>query len=151
MDIAFHVHVHLKVNAGVISLHPFCQKYNFISGDKMLCKHNSKWNAYRYPSKIGWFWNAAEMKHVKRTCFHAGSKSQTGISSFSFSCECTLRANFEPVMFYIVLHERNIFLSITCDICYLSISNLNPADEFRCSLDMYIFHCFDQTKIQKRF
>ena len=41
---------------------------------------------------IGSFWNAAEMKsHVKRTCFHAGLKSQTGMSSFRLSCERTLR------------------------------------------------------------
>ena len=38
------------------------------------------------------FRNAAEMKlHVNRTCFHAGLKSQTGMSSFRLSCERTLR------------------------------------------------------------
>ena len=32
-----------------------------------------------------------EMKfHVNRTCFHVGLKSQTGMSSFRLSCECTL-------------------------------------------------------------
>ena len=32
-----------------------------------------------------------EMKfHVNRTCFHAGLKSQTGVSSFRLSCERTL-------------------------------------------------------------
>ena len=40
---------------------------------------------------IGSFWNAAEMKlHVNRTCFHAGLKFQTGMSSFWLSCERTL-------------------------------------------------------------
>ena len=45
----------------------------------------------RVHQNIGLFWNAAEMKlHVNRTCFHAGLKSQTGTSSFRFSCERTL-------------------------------------------------------------
>ena len=39
-------------------------------------------------------WNVAEMKlHVNRTCFHADLKSQTGMSSFHFSCECTLKVH----------------------------------------------------------
>ena len=38
------------------------------------------------------FWNAAEMKlHVNKTCFQAGLKSQTGMSSFRLSCERTHR------------------------------------------------------------
>ena len=49
---------------------------------------------------IGSFWNAAEMKlHVNRTCFHAGLKSQTGMSSFRLSCERTLRI-WELLTFY---------------------------------------------------
>ena len=40
---------------------------------------------------IGSFWNAAEMKrHVNRTCFYAGLRSQTGLSSFRLSWERTL-------------------------------------------------------------
>ena len=40
---------------------------------------------------IGSFWNAAEMEiHVNRTCFHAGLKSQTSMSSFHLSCELNL-------------------------------------------------------------
>ena len=42
---------------------------------------------------IDLFWNAAGMKlHVNRTCFHTGSKSETGISSFRLSCKRTLIA-----------------------------------------------------------
>ena len=52
---------------------------NFISGDKILCKHCPKWNVHQ---NIGSFWNAAETKlHVNRTYFHAGLKSQSGMSS----------------------------------------------------------------------
>ena len=41
---------------------------------------------------IRWFWNTAEIKlHVNRTCFHAGLKSETGMSSFHLSCEHTLK------------------------------------------------------------
>ena len=42
-----------------------------------------KWNLPRHVHQnIRSFWNAAEMKrHVSRTCFHAGLKSQTGMSS----------------------------------------------------------------------
>ena len=41
---------------------------------------------------IGSFWNAAEMKlHVNRTCFHAGLKSQTGMSSFRFKIRLTFK------------------------------------------------------------
>ena len=37
--------------------------------------------------------NAAERKlYVNRTCFHAGLKSQTGVSSFCLSCEHTLKS-----------------------------------------------------------
>ena len=75
-----------------ISYRSLWQKWNFISGDKISCKHYPKWNAYTCPSKSWPFWNAGEMKlHVNRTCFHGGLKSQTGLSSFRLSCERTLR------------------------------------------------------------
>ena len=47
----------------------------------------TKWNLHR--SEFEPFWNAAnKMKlHVNRTCFHAGLKSQTGMSSFHPLCE----------------------------------------------------------------
>ena len=44
LDIAFNAHVRLKLIAGVISLRSFWQKWNFISGDKISCKHYRKWN-----------------------------------------------------------------------------------------------------------
>ena len=53
---------------------------------------NTTWNEMptHVHQTIGSFWNAAEMKlHVNRTCFHAGLKSQTGMSSFRLSCERT--------------------------------------------------------------
>ena len=34
-----------------ISYRSFSQKWNFISGDKISCKHYPKWNAYTCPSK----------------------------------------------------------------------------------------------------
>ena len=34
----------MKLVAGVISLRSFWQKWNFISGDKISCKHYPKWN-----------------------------------------------------------------------------------------------------------
>ena len=51
LDIAFNAHVRLKLIAGVISLRSFWQKWNFISGDKISCKHYPKWNSYTCPSK----------------------------------------------------------------------------------------------------
>ena len=40
------------------------------------------------------FLNAAEIKfYVNRTCFHAGLKSQTCMSSFRLPCESTLKEN----------------------------------------------------------
>ena len=73
-----------------ISYRSFWQKWNLISGNKILCKHYPKWNVHQ---NIGSFWNAAEIKlHVNRTCFLVGFKSQTGMSSFRLSCERTLKA-----------------------------------------------------------
>ena len=43
LDIAF--------NAVIDSYRSFWQKWNFISGDKIPCKHYPKWNAYTCPSK----------------------------------------------------------------------------------------------------
>ena len=49
------------------------------------------------------FWNAAKMKleYVNRTCFHAGLKSQTGMSSFRLSYERTLR---ESLLLGLLVH-----------------------------------------------
>ena len=65
LGIAFHVNVYLKVIADVISLQPFCQKYNFVLCDKILCKHYSKWNAYRYPSK---YWMVLKCSRNETLC-----------------------------------------------------------------------------------
>ena len=76
-----------------ISYRSFWQKWNLISCDKISCKDCPKWNACTCPSK---HWvvlkcsrNGTEL-HVNRTCFHAGLKSQTGMSSFRLSCERSL-------------------------------------------------------------
>ena len=47
------------------------------------------------PSKYCVGWNAAEMKYVNRTCFHIGLKSQTIMSLFHLSCECTRRESIQ--------------------------------------------------------
>ena len=74
LDIAFNVHVRLKLIAGMDFISVISTEMNFISGDKISCKHYPKWNVHQ---NIGSFSNAAEMKlHVNRTCFHAGVKSQ---------------------------------------------------------------------------
>ena len=82
-----------------ISYQSFWQKWNFTSGNKILCKHYPKSNAWSHiHQNIGSFWNAAETKLLlNRTCFHAGLKSHSSMSSFRLSCERTHRpkSNFE--------------------------------------------------------
>ena len=51
LDIAFNVHVCLNLIACAIPLQSLWQKLNFISDDKISCKHYPKWNVYVYPSK----------------------------------------------------------------------------------------------------
>ena len=54
----------------------------------------------------GSFWNATEMKlHVNRTCFHAGLKSQTGMSSFRLSYERTLSCSITINSFRMLQHK----------------------------------------------
>ena len=90
MDIAFNEHVCLKLIAGAISLQSFWQKSNFILDDKVPCKHYGNEMPTNVHQNIGSFWDAAKMKHnVKRTCFHAGLRFQTSISSFYLSCRRT--------------------------------------------------------------
>ena len=73
---------------------------------------------------IGLFWNSAEMKrYVKRICYHVGLKSQTGMSSFRFSCEHTL--NF-------------LILTISDAIVFLSLKKL-----LLCYLFSFYFHAWN--------
>ena len=51
LDIRFNAHVRLKSIASATSLWSFWQKWNFILGDKISCKHYPKWNVYTCPSK----------------------------------------------------------------------------------------------------
>ena len=91
LDITFNAHMCLNAIAGMDFISVILTEMNFISGDKISCKHYREWNVYQ---NIGSFWNAAEMKlHVNRTCFHTGLKFQAGLISFRFSCEPTLTQN----------------------------------------------------------
>ena len=54
---------------------------------------NTTWNEMptHVHQNIGLLWSAAKMKlYVKRTYFHTGLKSQTGMSSFRLLCERTI-------------------------------------------------------------
>ena len=46
--------------------------------------------------------------HVNRTCFHAGLKSQTGVSSFRLSCERTLNTFHHNT--YVIIHINSLLL-----------------------------------------
>ena len=50
LDAVSNTHVRLKLMPVWISYRSFWQKMKFISGDKILCKHYRKWNAYTCPS-----------------------------------------------------------------------------------------------------
>ena len=65
---------------------------------KKICIYHKKISYKRYPNEtpkhvhqnIGSFWNGAEIKrHMNRTCFHAGLKSNTSLSSFRLFCNHT--------------------------------------------------------------
>ena len=88
LDISFDSCVHLKLSVGMDFILVILTEMNYISGDKISCKYYPKWNVHQ---NIVPFWNTVQIKlHVNRTCFHAGLKSQTGMSSFHLSYECTL-------------------------------------------------------------
>ena len=93
LDVAFDVHVNLKLNGfhighfdkNEISFRVIKYHVNTTRNEMLTHVHQN----------IGSFWNAAEMKlHVNRTCFHAGLKSQTGMSSFRSSCDVLSMASF---------------------------------------------------------
>ena len=85
--VAFNEHVGLKLIAGVISLWLFWKKWNFISNDKISCKHYPKWNAYICPTK---YWVVLKCSQNEMSCeenlFSCRFESQTGMSSFQLSC-----------------------------------------------------------------
>ena len=55
LDIACNTHVCLKLIADMDFKSVIWQKWNFISGNEISCKHYPKWN-------IGLFWNVTKMK-----------------------------------------------------------------------------------------
>ena len=74
-----------------ISYRSFWQKWNFISGDKISCKHYPKWNAYTFRSSYRVVLKCSRDETAcEQNFFHVGLKSQTGITSFRLSCELTL-------------------------------------------------------------
>ena len=79
----FNTHVRLKLIAGVISLRSFWQKWNFISGDKILCRHYPTWNAYACQSKCQVVLKCSRNETSReQILFSRGLKSQTGISNW---------------------------------------------------------------------
>ena len=91
LNIVFNAHVRLKLIAGMdfISV-----TLNFISGDKISCKHYPKWNTYACTSKDRVVLKCSRNEtSCQQTCFYDGLKSQTGMSSFHLSWEGTLNHN----------------------------------------------------------
>ena len=96
-----------------ISYRSIWQKWNFISGDKISCKHYPKWNAYSCLSKyrvvLKFSWNESSCEH---NLFHTGLKSQTGMSSLHVSCT-TLQS---PCSYYVipvqVLSKETVIINV---------------------------------------
>ena len=79
----------VKVNAGMDFILVIFTEMKFNFGLKNTTRNEMPTHVHQ---NIRSFWNAAEMKlHVNRTCFHAGLKCQTGMSSFRLSCQRTLK------------------------------------------------------------
>ena len=106
---------------------------------------------------IGSLWNATEMKiHVNRTCFHAGLKSQTSMSSCCFSCERTLtfavlshvytRPEVNSNQFEISLRGK---ISLRCEVTSLSAFTWLRAEwnSLRCK---FHFGQIDRSEISNR-
>ena len=115
-----------------ISHRSLWQKWNFILGDKNHINTARNEIPPHVHQSIRSFWNAAEMKlHVNRTCFHAGLKSQTGMSSFRLSWERTLKyRNFTSFRFHKIFPLENwLNYGILCSVyvqntgIYLRIRN----------------------------
>ena len=82
LGIGFYAQVRLKLIASIISYRSFWQKWSFILGEKILCKH---WNEMptHIHQNIGSFWSAAEKKrYVNRTCFHFVSQVNVLLKNF---------------------------------------------------------------------
>ena len=82
----------MKLFAGVVSLHTFWQKWNFISGDKTRCKHCPKWNHLKENNctcvnKIDWLLlNRAFINGPppKRYSFHFGRNKKERKQNFFY-------------------------------------------------------------------
>ena len=94
-----------------ISYRSFRQKWNFISGDKISCKHYQKWNFYTCPSK---YRVVLKCRWNETSC----EQDLTGVSSFRLSCERTLSVAFTSGSvnhkshdnFFYIFHVRQAFL-----------------------------------------
>ena len=73
----------------------FWQKWNFILGNKILCKHHPKWNAYTYPSKywvvLKYSWNETSCEQNLFSCQFEISDWYYFIWPLMWTCEHTLR------------------------------------------------------------
>ena len=89
-----------------ISYRSFRQKWNFISGDKISCKHYQKWNFYTCPSK---YRIVLKCRWNETSC----EQNLTGVSSFRLSCERTLSVAFTSGSVNHKSHD-NFFLYFPC-------------------------------------
>ena len=91
LDVVFNVHLHLKLNAGMDFISVILTEMKFHFGWYHVNSTQNEVPTHVHQN-ICSFWSAPEMKlHVNRTCFHAGFKSQAGMSSFCFSCERSVK------------------------------------------------------------
>ena len=103
LDVAFNMHGRLKLNAGIHFISVILTEMNFISGDKISCKHYPKWNAYTCPSKyqVVLKFSQNEISCEQNLFSRWFVKSQNGMSSFCLSCERT--PSYLSQMWYFVL------------------------------------------------
>ena len=119
LDVAFDVHVNLKLNGfhignfgkNEISFRVIKYHVNTTRNEMLTLVHQN----------IGSFWNAAEMK-LHMNSFHASLKSQTVMSSFRLSCERTLNGKFlwrkkcenDVILLYVNSWNRNHITEAVC-------------------------------------
>ena len=102
-----------------------------------MCKHYSKWNAYRYPAKY----------RVVLKC----SQNETLYEKNLFSYWFEISNWYKFILFFMWMYcqsqlcftwKEHFLFYYFWHMLHLSISNLKPTDEFRCSLGIYIFPLF---------
>ena len=78
--------------------------------------------------------------HVNRTCFQAGLKSQTGMSSFCLSCERTLRElqhTFNEIMILRCIYSDRLWIERAE--FSLKLHNKVFVQTFRCAVALWKF------------